>query len=122
MLKIRKLEEKLQFLSSFENPNILLEQYSTSSHIASRMLYVAQTQFGDITDQCVADLGTGCGILSVGSSILGAASVIGFDIDMHALQIRASNYSRCGLFSEAICCDVLELSPGQLVLIKLFFT
>ncbi|XP_058798630.1 rRNA N6-adenosine-methyltransferase METTL5 [Phymastichus coffea] len=112
MIKIRELEEKLQYLLSFEVPNISLEQYSTSSHIASRILYVAQTQYADITNQYVADLGTGCGILSVGSSILGAASVIGFDIDMHALQIRADNYASLGLFSEAVCCDVLRLSPG----------
>jgi len=100
-------------LSTFKEPKILLEQYATSAHIASRMLYVAQTQFDDIENQCVADLGTGCGILSLGASILGAAHVVGFDIDANALQIFCENRDKLELPVEAVCCDITSYLPGK---------
>ena len=59
-LQLRELEEYLQQLDGFNKPKILLEQYSTSAHIASRMLYTAQSQFDDIEGCTVADLGSGC--------------------------------------------------------------
>lgn len=35
----------------------------------------------------VADLGCGCGILSIGSALLGAQLTIGFEIDMDAINV-----------------------------------
>lgn len=112
MMKVKKLEETLQPLSTFKKPNLLLEQYATSPHIASRMLYVAQTQFEDIEDCNVADLGTGCGILSIGAFLLGAAQVTGFDIDLNALSICAENCEELEVPVEMICCDVINYLPG----------
>ncbi|XP_014216732.1 methyltransferase-like protein 5 [Copidosoma floridanum] len=112
-MKIRELDMKLQTLSTFEKPKINLEQYSTSSHIASRMLYVAQTQFCDIENQCVADLGTGCGILSLGASLLGAAYVMGFDIDESAIKIWHKNRQKLKMPIESVCCDIMSFLPGH---------
>ena len=39
----------------------------------------------------VADLGCGCGVLSIGSAMLGAAFVTGFDIDDDALSVFRNN-------------------------------
>ncbi|OXU29862.1 hypothetical protein TSAR_003032 [Trichomalopsis sarcophagae] len=89
------------------------EQYATSPHIASRMLYVAQTQFEDIEDCNVADLGTGCGILSIGAFLLGAAQVTGFDIDLNALSICAENCEELEAPIEMICCNVINYLPGK---------
>ncbi|XP_020297929.1 methyltransferase-like protein 5 isoform X2 [Pseudomyrmex gracilis] len=53
-LRLCKLEEYLQQLDVFKEPKVLLEQYATSAHIASHMLYTAQSQFNDIEEivQC----------------------------------------------------------------------
>jgi predicted RNA methylase len=115
MIKIRELEEQLRPISFFEKPNLLLEQYSTSIHIASRMLYVAQTQFGDIENCIVADLGVGCGILSIGAVLLGASQVIGFDIDLSALKILDKNCQTIGTDVEVICCNVNYYLPGMCI-------
>lgn len=91
ILKLKKLEEYLQCVDDFSKPKILLEQYSTPSHIASHMLYEIQTKFGDIENKLIGDLGAGCGMLSIGASLLGAQLCIGFEIDSNALEVRLVN-------------------------------
>lgn len=39
----------------------------------------------------MADLGCGCGVLSIGSAMLGASFVTGFDIDDDALAVFRDN-------------------------------
>lgn len=51
------------------------------------MLYSIQSNFGDIENKIVADLGSGCGILSIGSFLLGAAYTVGFEIDKDAINV-----------------------------------
>lgn len=87
-MKLKKLEEYLQSVDGFEKPNILLEQYPTPSHIASCMLYTIQTKYDDIENKIVADLGCGCGMLSIGSFLLGSPLTIGFEIDTNALKVK----------------------------------
>ena len=42
----------------------------------------------------MADLGVGCGVLSVGACILGAGHVTGFDVDADALDIARQNFAQ----------------------------
>ncbi len=84
-MKLRELESHLEKVDVFEKPKILLEQYPTRPHIAACVLHTAQASFGDLEGRSVADLGCGCGVLSVGAVMLGAASVTGFDVDEDAL-------------------------------------
>lgn len=86
-IKLRKLEEYLQGLDDFEKPKVQLEQYKTPSHIASHMIYTIETNFHDIEGKLIADLGSGCGILSIGAFLCGAAHVIGFEIDEDAIEV-----------------------------------
>lgn len=86
-IKLKKLEEYLQGVDGFDKPKVSLEQYVTPSHIASVMLYTIQTKYADIENKLVADLGCGCGMLSIGSFLLGAVHTIGFDIDTDALEV-----------------------------------
>lgn len=111
-LRLRQLEEYLQQLDVFENPKVSLEQYATSAHIASHLLYTAQSQFDDIKDKSVADLGSGCGILSLGAKMLDAEYVVGFEIDSDAVDIQYRNCSDIELFVEVVQCDVLQYLPG----------
>ena len=62
------------------------EQYPTRPHIAACMLHTIDATFDDLEDKIVADLGCGCGVLSIGAAMLGAGAVIGFDIDQDALE------------------------------------
>ncbi|XP_076750510.1 rRNA N(6)-adenosine-methyltransferase Mettl5 [Xylocopa sonorina] len=112
-IQLRELEEYLQQLDGFDEPKILLEQYSTSAHIASHMLYCAQMQYDDIEGHTVADLGCGCGILSLGAQMLGASHVTGFEIDSDALKVLSRNCSEIELFVETVQCDVLQYLPAR---------
>ncbi|XP_068975919.1 rRNA N6-adenosine-methyltransferase Mettl5 [Bombus flavifrons] len=112
-ITLRNLEAWLQELDRFEKPKILLEQYCTSAHVASHMLYCAQVQFGDIQGRTVADLGCGCGHLSIGAKMLEASHVTGFEIDPDALNILSRNCDDLELFVETVQCDILQYLPGR---------
>lgn len=90
-MKLNKLEQYLQDVDAFESPVIRLEQYMTPPNITACMVHTIQSSFGDIEDKLVADLGCGTGMLTIASSLLGAAFCTGFDIDIEALKICANN-------------------------------
>ena len=72
---------------------IRLEQYPTRPHIAACMVHTMAYTFDDIEDKLIADLGCGCGVLSIGSVMLGAGAVTGFDVDQDALEQFQGNIS-----------------------------
>ncbi|ELT97691.1 hypothetical protein CAPTEDRAFT_159660 [Capitella teleta] len=90
-IKLKQLEIELESVSVFEEPNILLEQYPTTPHIAARMLHTIQSRFHDIDGRTVADLGVGCGVLSIGASLLGCGHCVGIDCDADALDQTREN-------------------------------
>ncbi|XP_065569750.1 rRNA N6-adenosine-methyltransferase METTL5-like [Artemia franciscana] len=112
-MKRKELESALQDAEGFENPKIGLEQYVTSPHIAACMLFTIENNFGDISGNIVGDFGCGCGILSIGSSLVGAEAVIGFDIDSEALNTASVNVESYELSNlDFIQCDVTKLSDS----------
>ncbi|XP_046999624.1 rRNA N6-adenosine-methyltransferase METTL5 [Schistocerca americana] len=111
-LKLKELESWLQDIDIFEKPKVWLEQYATSPHIGSRMLYTMQSCYGDITGKLVADLGCGCGVLSAGAAMLDAAQCVGFEIDTDALSIFSQNISELELTNvDVVQCDVTNGLP-----------
>ncbi|XP_015597343.1 methyltransferase-like protein 5 [Cephus cinctus] len=112
-LRLAELEGCLQELEVFDQPKISLEQYATSAHIGAHMLYTAQMQYHDLENRAVADLGAGCGVLSLGAQLLGASHVVGFEIDPDALQILQSNRDEIDVNMDAVQCDILEYLPGR---------
>jgi putative methylase len=60
-------------------------------------LYIAAYANNDIIGKTVLDLGCGTGRLALGASYLGAAKVVGVDIDRLAIKSAVKNSSKVGL-------------------------
>lgn len=113
-MKLKTLEQHLQDVEIFEHPKVHLEQYATMPHIAARMLHTIQASFGDIDGKLIADLGCGCGTLSVGAVMLGAGLCVGFDVDPDALSIFYTNASDLELGNiDAVQCDIIHALPDR---------
>uniref|UniRef100_A0A8C0FV18 Methyltransferase-like protein 5 n=1 Tax=Bubo bubo TaxID=30461 RepID=A0A8C0FV18_BUBBB len=112
-LKLKELESCLQQVDTFESPKLLLEQYPTRPHIAACMLYTIHNTFDDIENKTIADLGCGCGMLSIGSAMLGAGLCVRFDIDADALEIFNSSIEDFELTNNMVQCDVCSLSDSM---------
>ncbi|XP_029385888.1 rRNA N(6)-adenosine-methyltransferase METTL5 [Echeneis naucrates] len=111
-MKLKELESCLQQVDVFEEPKILLEQYPTSPHIAACMLYTIHNTFDDIEGKLVADLGCGCGVLSIGAAMLDAGLCVGFDIDDDALGIFRRNAEEFEISNlDLLQCDLCSLEP-----------
>lgn len=70
------------------------------SVLAARMIYTAQTQYEDIENHSLIDLGIGTGMLSIASCLLGAEHIFGFDCDPDALQLCQTNIKEFELDSQ----------------------
>jgi len=111
-MKLKELESHLQQVEEFDTPKILLEQYPTRPHIAACMLHTMAATFGDIEGRTVADLGCGCGVLSLGCVMLGADFVTGFDIDPDALAIFQQNIEEFEMDNlELVNLDTRNIGP-----------
>lgn len=91
-MKLKQLESLLQQVRPFSRPQIQLEQYQTSPHVAASLLMDQEHVFAGST---VADLGCGTGILSAGPLFLGADSVLAVDLDPDALTVCQENLWSC---------------------------
>ncbi|KAJ2005119.1 Methyltransferase-like protein 5 [Coemansia sp. RSA 2322] len=113
-MKLKQLEGYLGDVAAFKEPKIQLEQYPTTPHLASRILYTAETSFGDIEGKAVVDLGCGCGMLSVAASIMGASSVVAIDIDADALETARENTEEfdVGAVVDLVQASICERDPG----------
>uniref|UniRef100_A0A182FB22 Methyltransferase-like protein 5 n=2 Tax=Anopheles albimanus TaxID=7167 RepID=A0A182FB22_ANOAL len=109
-IKLKTLEEYLQGVEDFDSPKVSLEQYITPPHIASQVLYAVQTKYGDLEGRTVLDLGCGTGMLSIGAAMLGAALVIGTEIDADAVKNFQDNCDEFELYNvDCLQADVLQL-------------
>lgn len=91
-IKIRKhdLAIMLQKVGPPPRPKIRLEQYTTPADLAAEILFSACYIHDDIQGKRVLDLGTGTGRLAIGASILGAAYVVGVDMDPASLRLAST--------------------------------
>jgi putative methylase len=104
-MNLRQLEMRLEHLQGFERPAARLEQYQTPPSVAARLLFHACMQ-GAIEGRRVCDLGCGTGILACGAALLGAASVIGVDIDPRAVDQARLNAETLGVAVEFLVADI----------------
>lgn len=89
-MRKRELEMALQKVRTFDSPDPALEQYMTPAVIAADIVFEAYRR-GDIADLKVVDLGCGTGMLSIGSWLMDAGMVVGFDTSQDALDIAIAN-------------------------------
>ncbi|CAK9197160.1 hypothetical protein BDL97_11G074100 [Sphagnum fallax] len=108
-MKLKQLESYLGDVVQFANPKVELEQYPTGPHIASRMLFMAESSYGDIDGKVVADLGCGCGTLGIAALLLDAAQVVGVDVDGDALLLAHENCNELEVEMELIQASLTHL-------------
>lgn len=92
------------------------EQYITSPEVACEVLNWMESYYGDISRKFVVDLGCGTGMLSLGCSFMGAAHVVGMEVDEGAMIIAEDNLKRlghkCGSV-DFVLCNVTDLTCGS---------
>ena len=108
VMKLKRLESIVQDVEPFASPKIELEQYATTPHLASRMVFTAHG-LGDIEGRRVLDLGCGCAMLAICAEVMGSGCTTGFDIDADALQIAEANCERIGADVDFVLQDVRSL-------------
>ena len=64
-MKLKQLSSILSQVKVFDEPDYELEQYPTSSLLASKMIFQAHSNYDDIQDRDVADFGCGTCMLSL---------------------------------------------------------
>ena len=73
------------------------------------MIHAAANQYDDIEGKSIADLGIGCGVLSIGCCLMGASSILGCDIDSDALRQANSNMNDLNDTIDLVQIDVSQM-------------
>jgi len=108
-MKKKDLEIRLQKMRNFIDPDPSLEQYMTPSAISSDILFIAYSE-GDIKGMDVIDLGCGTGMFAIGSWMLGASSVRGYDVSEKAVAVAEQNRKDFGADVTFEVSDILNVS------------
>lgn len=91
-MRRRGLEQALEVVPDFPDPQADREQYRTPAPVAADLLWQAAAD-GCITGRHVLDLGCGTGMFCLGAALLGAATVHGVDSDAAALGLARATLS-----------------------------
>jgi predicted RNA methylase len=73
------------------------------------MVFTMESSFADLAGKRVADLGCGCGMLTLGVAMFEPALVVGVEIDSDALETAAQNAKDLDLAVDLIHADI---GPG----------
>lgn len=92
-MKKVQLERILQSLEAVPSPRPDIEQYPTPPALAAEVAYIALGK-SDLAGRRVLDAGCGNGVLGIAAKLLGAAEVVGVDIDPMAVQVSERNGKR----------------------------
>ncbi|NLX49063.1 MAG: methyltransferase [Methanospirillum sp.] len=118
-MRLRQLEITLQGLAGYESPRPELEQYVTPAGLGARLLVMAAGH-GEIRGRSVLDLGSGTGLLACGAALLGAAEVVGLELDPDAVTVARANAGRLGLEVAWVAGDAAD--PPEPVRSRVFDT
>lgn len=87
----RDLELFLSQIEPNKSPKVDLEQYTITPSVAGTILYLAAYANNDILGKRIIELGCGTGRLAIGAALLGAAFVVGVDIDASTIHTASAN-------------------------------
>ena len=107
-MKLKELQSRLEQVQTFDRPKLQYEQYITTPHLASQILYNIDQMYDDLNEKMVCDLGCGTGMLSIGSAFMMADFILGFDIDSDALSICRKNLDFFDLYDTTVI-DLIQL-------------
>ena len=107
MKKVR-LEQILQRLEAVPTPKAAIEQYATPAAVAAEVVFIAAGR-GDIVGRRVLDAGCGNGVLGIAAKLLGAAEVLGVDLDADAVQVARRNGERAAVDVEWQQADIADV-------------
>ncbi len=110
-MKRKELELQLSKVPAFENPDASLEQYPTPADIAAEIVYDAYMA-GDIGGMKVMDLGCGTGMFSVAAALMGAGSVVAYDVSPSALETARNYAGSIGLDIDFRLSDIAGVDEG----------
>lgn len=90
---LNQLERLLSSIPAHPAPRVELEQYATPADLAAPLLFEARA-LGDVEGKRVVDLGCGTGVFAIGAALLGAAEVVGVEVDAAALALAREHAAR----------------------------
>lgn len=94
-MMLNQLERLLSSVPPHPAPRAELEQYATPADLAAPLLFEARA-LGDVEGRRVVDLGCGTGVFAIGAALLGAAEVVGVEVDAKALAVARTQAQRLG--------------------------
>jgi predicted RNA methylase len=111
-MKLRHIESQIsswcRITDFYRKPNIELEQYSTSPHLAASIVSSMENQYDAIQGRSVVDVGCGCGVLSAAVCVLEPDFLLCVDLDEKCIEITQSNLS-----DVEVPIDYLRLNVSQ---------
>ncbi len=107
-MKKVQLERILQSLEPVPRPRADIEQYPTPAGVAAEVAFIAFNR-GDLEGRRILDAGCGNGILAIAAKLMGAAEVVGVDLDPAAIAVAGRNAERAKVEAAWRCTDIAEV-------------
>jgi len=105
-MRKKQLEIILSQLIPRPRSRLLWEGYPLDAKSAAEMVYIASQVNDDIHGKSVIDLGCGSGVLAISASLLGAAWVVGVDIDKAAIEAARFNAEKMSVDVDLVIGDI----------------